>query len=605
MNLAKLLVPLHLPLLVVAPFVGVEARPLPIERGVVDVTRPPYSALPDGITDCTDALQRALRENLGRTIYLPAGTYLVSGALRWPAGERDTTLWGEARERTFIRLADGTPGFMQPAEPLAMIWTGQKPAQRFKNYIRHVTVETGRNNPGAIGVQFIANNSGAMRDVCIRSGDGTGVIGLDLGYTDEQGPCLIKDVRIEGFRTGISLDHRVDSVTMEDVTVVDAREIAIRNNGQVLSVRRLRTEGVPLAVVNRGNALLTLIESSLGGTGPVAIMNESPAQLFLREVQAHGFQSAVVDQPSLVKELAIPSGITLNENSPARSLRLPIEETPDVPWGSPAQWVSIESFGAVAGQFPGRPAHDSTLAFQAAIDSGARTVYVPEGVYRVDGEVVVRGKLDRMVGLCQRAVILGQGRFVLGDGAAPIVVFETLQGLASGVVARSGRTFVFRHMAIQALGWGERTAGFVAESAGRYFFEDVVVRRLAFTSGSRVWARQLNTENLDTKIISTGSDLWILGLKCERGGTLVDAQGGRTEILGAFEYTTTDPGANPMFAVNDGQLSLNFSEACFNGKPFALLVRATVQGTTRELKRNDLPARSTGSAAPLVSVLPP
>jgi hypothetical protein len=605
MNLAKLIPALSLLLAVFPPGLRAEPRTLPAGRGVVDVTLPPYSAVPDGKTDCTDALQRALRENLGRTIYLPAGTYLISGTVRWPAGERDTTLWGEARDRTIIRLADATPGFTQPEAPLALIWTGQKPAQRFKNYIRHLTVETGRGNPGAIGVQFIANNSGAVRDVCIRSGDGAGVIGLDLGYTDEQGPCLIKDVRIEGFGTGISLDHQVDSVTMEDVTVVGARVMAVRNHGQVLSVRRLRTEGVPLAVENRGNAVLTLVDCSLDGSGPAAITTEDPAQLFLRDVQARGFHAVLAGHPSPVAELASPAGIALDGNSPARSLRLPVEETPDVPWGSPGEWVSVEAFGAVAALTPGRPAQDSTAAFQAAIDSGARTLYVPEGFYRVDGEVIIRGKVERMVGLCQRAVIIGQGRFVLGDGAAPVVVFETLQGLAGGVVARSGRTFVFRHLALQALGWGDRSSGFVSESAGRYFFEDVVVRRMTFSPNSRAWARQLNTENLDTKITATGSDLWILGLKCERGGTLVDARGGRTEVLGTFEYTTTDPGPNPMFVVRDGLLSVTFGEACFNRKPFDVLVRATLQGVTRELKRSDLPARSPGSAAALVSVRPP
>lgn len=59
--------------------------------------------------------------------------------------------------------------------------------------IRNMTFQTGNANPGAICVQYIANNQGSVRRVKIVCG-GSGPIGLDLGYTNEQGPCLIQDV---------------------------------------------------------------------------------------------------------------------------------------------------------------------------------------------------------------------------------------------------------------------------------------------------------------------------------------------------------------------------------------------------------------------------
>ena len=118
---------------------AVAAALFPADLGVVDVTRAPYAARPDGVTDCTEPLQRALAENIGRIIYLPPGTYLIRDTLRWPKTERDTTLWGESRERSIIRLADAAPGFERAEAGKAMLWTGQKPAQRFKELVSYCT----------------------------------------------------------------------------------------------------------------------------------------------------------------------------------------------------------------------------------------------------------------------------------------------------------------------------------------------------------------------------------------------------------------------------------------------------------------------------------
>ncbi|MCD8483315.1 MAG: hypothetical protein LR015_12035 [Verrucomicrobia bacterium] len=63
----------------------------------------------------------------------------------------------------------------------------------------------------------------------------------------------------------------------------------------------------------------------------------------------------------------------------------------------------------------------------------------------------------------------------------------------------------------------------------------------------QVWARQLNTEQRDVNVRNDGGDLWILGIKNEEDGTLVQTRnGGRTEILGgtAMPLDVYDDSAN-------------------------------------------------------------
>ena len=179
------------------PPARVEDVRFPADAGVVDVTEAPYNATGDGKTDATAALQKALTDHPSgnRIIYLPNGTYLVSDTLRWPMGKpgggddcKRVILQGQSRLGTVIKLKDNCPGFSKPlADPRykrptgkGVIWTGKAPAQRFRNGVRNLTIDTGRGNAGACGLQFIANNSGCVRHVLIRSGDGRGVNGLNL-----------------------------------------------------------------------------------------------------------------------------------------------------------------------------------------------------------------------------------------------------------------------------------------------------------------------------------------------------------------------------------------------------------------------------------------
>ncbi|GAB4456361.1 MAG: hypothetical protein OHK0029_14120 [Armatimonadaceae bacterium] len=597
----------------------VAAKPditFPADSGVVDVTKPPYNATPNDTTDDTAAIQKALEDHPSgnRIVYLPAGTYLVSETLTWGKGPHEgvfmkrTLLQGQGQSRTILRLKDNCPGFSQPEQPKAVIYTGRKPAQRFRNAVRDLTIDTGKGNPGAVGAQFIANNQGTFREVTIRSGDGSGVTGLDLAYTDEIGPCLIKNVTVEGFDVGIRCAHAVDSITFDQITLRDQKVAGLRNSGQCVSIRGLNSRnGVPAVINDRYPSVMALIDSQLQGVGisaqqTGAIVNEGT--LFARNIKTAGYKGPMlavernqsappsenfVTGPQIkggtITEAVSPRAIALfGEVAKAGSLNLPVRETPEVPWDDLSDWANVVAFGA---DLTGK--QDATDALQKAIDSGKPTVYLPNGTYRVDGAVLLRGNVRRLIG-CE-ARMTGNGRIRFVAGTAPVVVVERIDRMVS-IVHASSRTLVVRHSGLE--GYSNEPAG-----TGPFFVEDVVGGQWRIKN-QNVWARQLNIEVPTTKILNDGGTLWILGYKTERGGTLCETiNGGRTEIVGGFAYATSGPKTDPMFTVRDARMSATFGEACFNGNPFRVVVSETRSGQTRLLNRGETLGRLNGSQLPL------
>jgi len=579
-------------------------RVYPSHANVVDVTKSPYFAKGDGKSDDTAPLQSALNDHVGRhkILYFPNGTYLVSATLKWPntfGGNNNwgmTYLSGESREQSVIRLKDAT--FTDAEKPAAIMWCGGfGSADWFHNYVENLTFDVGAGNPGAVALQFYSNNTGAVRDCRFVAGPDSGHTGLDLSHRDMNGPLLVRNCEVIGFRRGITTARAVNGQVFEHIMLRGQTEVGFANEGQSISIRGFTSENAVPALSTYGT--LCLLDAKFTGTGDAlkhpAMVNFNGGRIFLREVSTTGYARALADMktPDFAAAYRITGedkpgslGPDIAEHgsekatspfpSPATSLRLPVKETPVPKWDELSKWAVVDAFGAD----PTGKA-DSAAAIQKAMDSGATTVFLP-GHYTTSATVIIRGKVRRVLGA---SGWMNYGRrerpdFRVENGEAPEVFIEHFSNLSGGLEVATRRTVVVRSAGVSIRSTPEA-------AGGEIFLEDVGGDDFRFHK-QRVWARQLNIENEGTHLTNEASDVWVLGYKTERGGTLAHTLGGgRTEILGGFSYTTTAGKLAPMFVNDDSSVWAFFAEVCYTGDPFTMLIKETRGGATKTLGRDE------------------
>ncbi len=127
----------------------------------------------DGRTDDTAAFNAAFEHLANRvplaynTLIIPPGEYLVSGMLHCSRSSMSKGWTGSH----VIRLKDGT--FTDPSQPvpvLRMSSTATDPGSHdwvngssISIYLDGVTIDTGKNNPGAKALEYHSNNLGGWR----------------------------------------------------------------------------------------------------------------------------------------------------------------------------------------------------------------------------------------------------------------------------------------------------------------------------------------------------------------------------------------------------------------------------------------------------------
>jgi hypothetical protein len=411
----------------------------------------------DGITDDTQAILQAIRLNTGAssvrannstssrdsTVYFPSGTYLIGKPILWKDGDGNWVAYlsfqGENRSDTILKFVDGTAGSRQSQNCQAngiansMLYTasngssdgakngaeGGEGGDSFRNNIRNLTIDVGKNNPNLVGIDYAGSNNTVVAEVNIVSGDGQGCVALNE-YRYSGGPEFFSNLFIQGFDTGIYGAGEINQCgnTFGNIRVSALEHIRIQDQNIVginlpraaqVSVRDLKSDNAVSAITATNQAgiysnVLNLVDSSLsGGTVSSAITlqqgsgSASTPYAFVRNTVVSGYGGLSNGTLQAISSNEYTSQATLyaSEHSSKSSLDLTISETPVFPDDTKdgtdySSWTFPVVPAGCAINSAQEPC-DLTAALQTAIDTATSTVVVPWGWYGLSSPLVVGG----------------------------------------------------------------------------------------------------------------------------------------------------------------------------------------------------------------------
>ncbi|MBQ3553191.1 MAG: hypothetical protein IJA08_00690 [Clostridia bacterium] len=665
-------------------------------KAIIDVTKPPYNVDNTGKKDCTQQLCKLIDEVLGayeknfydtkkklesmkdenalisfeirkvngksnvifpeilppsKIIYFPNGTYLVSDTLSYSKEEFRNFLgdvrhlemncqlrfMGQSRDGVVLKLQDHCKGFeFGNDRPVIDFMRGEQSNIAMTNMLENMTIDIGVGNPGATGVRYFANNTGAIRNVKIVSSDpeGRGHTGLSILHS-KVSAGYAKNIEIIGFQYGIRIASQYMNSVFEHIVLKNQKRWGIFVEGNMVAIRDLYSENfVPAIKVDGLTARVILTDARLSGGNPLDVaVRHCFGHLMLRNITASGYGSIVQgrwirtkieNNCEYLKEAVAGGPMMLFDNENQNSLNLPVKETPEVRWAPLDEWVSVNEFGAV-----GDGITDDTESIRKAFASGKSTVYFQPGQYLIDDVIEIPATLER-IQFMYSDLVSGEnikkrkhtGVFLIQEhSGVPVIIedlfaWEKFNGFMTLVEHACKRTVIFSDVHTQTAsiyfntfpgamvfmentgctiggvpGAGHRKEPLPHEDWNSYSRETPCF----YFAGQEVYCRQLNPERSLHEVINDGGKLWVLGGKTEEEGTAFETRnGGSTEVLGVTFAIVLGQG-RPTIINENSNVSIYAStfNTCMS-EYLPIAIRETQGNETRELRHEEVPLCAMG-----------
>ena len=567
-------------------------------------------------------------------LYFPNGTYLLDDTvsyslellqnyspgqtLRGYELNRQMMFMGQSREGTILKLRDHAHGFEYGnRRNVLSLMQGERSNVAWSNYVENLTIDIGAGNPGAVGLTFFGNNSGAVRNVTIRSSDpeGRGAVGLAITHEIASG-CCIRNIEVEGFDIGILVTPTRNYIAIDNMVLKHQHRYGIMVEQSVLSLHHLSYTGVmPALFVTGGLAHVVLTDAVCVSPEPsiYPAIRLDLGCTYLRNIQTKGFKNSYnmfwgekKGEDGLIEELSTDGVYCPFDDADTSSPALIYERFPDNAqlWSNPEDWHCVEDFGAV-----GDTVTDDTEAIQNAMNAGG-TVWFQPGRYRLSRTIVIPDTVTHVHFMNCDFAISDERRedandaifSVVGDSNALPLLMEKCNGRHHMIgrirfIRHDGkRTLHLRDIHTQCNPLYVNTV-----TDGKLFLEDAVCTTAipkygdtpCFTfHGQTVFGHNMNPERAQTQVVVDGGSLWLLGFKAEGSGSFLHAKdGAHCDILGG----TVNIGCNnefPILRIENSDISASLATNGYGTRQyFPLAVIEKRAGKFRSTQQSEMPKR--------------
>lgn len=499
-----------------------------------------------------------------RILYFPNGEYLVSDTVSYRAKDlyniyksqpfytltRGIRVMGESREGTVIRLADNSVGFEAGQNKPVLAFTMDERACEVErsnisqlNTCEDLTIDCG-NNVGAVGLRFVANNSGRVENISFRAKGAYAALELAVGTEG-----VFRNLTADGFDIGIC--SHASSICVYDRLTLNVKKcgFAVRKSRSIF--RKCSSGNAPFfdtTLTATQSANLTEIEQRInkisGGTF-----------FFFGELENTGN----VTEGNRLEILSEPWAVDV----PRYTFALDAENC-----------ACVDDYGAV-----GDGVTDASPAIQKALDSGKPYVFFGNGHYLVNHPIHVPASV-KLIDFMFCDLFAGENLqrgdypalFVIdGESDEPLCMerlyaFEHFCGHFRLIDHASTRELRMRdlHTQTAAMYFNSIPGGTVFLdncicTTGSYCMSKLLSRQgmvddyyteIPFEfHGQRVLAYNLNPERANLEVLNDGSDLTIYGLKTEGpGAALKTLNGGVSRVFNNSNAIGNPESDYPVFS---------------------------------------------------------